>query len=113
MKEEYEKVKKLGDKLSEIDSLIDWEVFRPIVAEMYRNKTEKGGRPNIDEVVMIKILVLQQWYGLSDPEVERQVADRISFRKFLGFPENIPDYSTVWRFRMRRIRLIHPMSYLR
>ena len=101
MKEEYEKVKKLGDKLSEIDSLIDWEVFRPIVAEMYRNKTEKGGRPNIDEVVMIKILVLQQWYGLSDPEVERQVADRISFHKFLGFPENIPDYSTVWRFRER------------
>jgi len=101
LKEEYEKVKKLGDKLSEIDSLIDWEVFRPIVAEMYRNKTEKGGRPNIDEGVRRKILVLQQWYGLSDPEVERQVADRISFRKFLGFPENIPDYSTVWRFRER------------
>ena len=27
LKEEYEKVKKLGDKLSEIDSLIDWEAF--------------------------------------------------------------------------------------
>ena len=103
MKEEYEKVKKLGDRLAEVDSLIDWEAFRPIVAGMYRNKTEKGGRPNIDEVVMIKLLILQQWYGLSDPELERQVADRISFRKFLGFPENIPDYSTVWRFRERLI----------
>ena len=104
LKEEYEKVKKLGDRLAEIDSLIDWEAFRPIIAGMYKNNTEKGGRPNIDEIVMIKVLVLQQWYGLSDPELERQIADRISFRKFLGFPENIPDYSTVWRFRERLIK---------
>lgn len=40
----------------------------------------------MDEVVMMKSLVLQQWYGLSDPELERQVADRISFQRFLGFP---------------------------
>ena len=48
---------------------------------------------------MVKLLVLQEWHGLSDPELERQVTDRISFRKFLGFPETIPDYSTVWLFR--------------
>lgn len=71
---------------------------------MYRNNTERGGRPNIDEVVMIKILVLQQLCGLSYPELERQVADRISFRRFLGFPESIPDHSTVWRFRERLIK---------
>ncbi|MHC1585023.1 MAG: hypothetical protein ACXQS7_01995 [Candidatus Syntropharchaeia archaeon] len=45
MKEECEKVKKLGDKLSEIDSLIGWKAFRLIVAGMYRNKTEKGEDP--------------------------------------------------------------------
>jgi len=50
---------------------------------------------------MVKLLVLQQWYGLSDPELERQVADRISFQGFLGFPEILPDYSTVWQFRER------------
>ena len=44
-REEYERVKSLGDKLSEIDSLINWESFRPIVKDMYDNKTEKGGRP--------------------------------------------------------------------
>jgi IS5 family transposase len=52
---------------------------------------------------MVKMLVLQSWYGLSDPELERQATDRISFRKFLGFPENIPDRSTVWAFRERLI----------
>jgi IS5 family transposase len=99
--EEYERVKRLRDRLSEIDKLIDWEAFRPIVKDMYDNKGEKGGRPNIDEIVMIKTLVLQEWHGLSDPELERQIADRISFRKFLGFPEVIPDFTTVWAFRER------------
>ena len=85
-REEYERVKSLWDKLSEIDSLINWESFLPIVKDMYDNKTEKGGRPNIDEIIMIKILILQEWHGLSDPELERQITDRVSFRKFLGFP---------------------------
>jgi len=34
---------------------------------MFDNRSEKGGKPNIDEVVIIKLLILQQWYGLSDP----------------------------------------------
>jgi IS5 family transposase len=68
---------------------------------MYRNHTERGGRPNKDEVLMLKLLVLQQWYGLSDPELERQVADRLSFMKFLRLPETIPDFTTVWNFRER------------
>jgi IS5 family transposase len=68
---------------------------------MYRNKTPRGGRPNIDEVTMVKLLVLHAWYGLSDPELERQVNDRISFRHFLGYPKKAPDYSTVWQSRER------------
>jgi len=68
---------------------------------MYTNDTPRGGRPNMDEVLMVKLLVLQAWYGLSDPELERQVTDRIIFRHFLGYPERAPDYSTVWQFRER------------
>lgn len=101
LQEAYKQMAKLGDRLGEIESMIDWTSFRPILSGMYANKTERGGRPNIDEVIMLKLLVLQQWYGLSDPELERQVADRLSFRKFLGFPETIPDFTTVWNFRER------------
>jgi IS5 family transposase len=53
---------------------------------------------------MVKLLVLQHWFGLSDPELERQVADRISFRIFLGTTEVVPDFSTVWLFRERLIK---------
>jgi IS5 family transposase len=36
---------------------------------------------------------------LSDLEIERQIADRISFMAFLGFPDPIPDSRTIWLFR--------------
>jgi len=54
---------------------------------MYDNPSEHGGRPNLDEILMVKFLILQAWHGLSDPEIEHQVADRISFIKFHGIPK--------------------------
>jgi len=98
---EYKHLEKPGDKLAEINCLIDWEAFRSIVKGMYKNQTERGGRPNMEWVLMIRLRVLQQWYGPSGPEMERKVADRISFCKFSGFPETIPDHLTVWYFRER------------
>jgi IS5 family transposase len=100
---EYERVKKRGDKLVEIGSMIEWEPFRAILDPIFKNKGENGGRPNIDVVIMLKLLVIQQWKGLSDPALEREVADRISFRVFLGTTEVIPDFSTVWLFRKRLV----------
>ena len=88
-------------RLSQISHMIDWNPFRQILEEMYDNKSEKGGRPNCDVIMMFKILILQEWYGLSDLEVERQIADRISFMAFLGFPDPFPDSRTIWLFKQR------------
>jgi len=104
LQERYKRVVELGDKVAEFDTLIGWERFRPIIGNLYTNTTEQGGRPNIDELLMVKLLVLQSMYGLSDPELERQANDKISFLKFLGFPEKIPDHSTIWYFRERLIK---------
>jgi IS5 family transposase len=60
LNEEYERVKQLGDRLMEIESVIDRGGVRLIVRGMYENRSERGGRPNIDEVLMVKLLVLQQ-----------------------------------------------------
>ena len=97
----YVKTSRNGDRLAEAEKQVDWEAFRPIIKPMYTNDTPRGGRPNTDPVVMMKLLVLQAWYGLSDPELERQALNRIDFQHFLGFPGDAPDYSTVWSFRER------------
>jgi len=70
----YKRAKQLGDRLMEIESVIDRGAFRRIVGEMYENKSERGGRPTLDEMLMVKLLVLQQWHGLSDPELKKQGA---------------------------------------
>ncbi len=57
---------------------------------MYRSNTECGGRPNLDVIVMFKSLFIQQLYSLSDELLEREIADRISFRVFLGTPDGRP-----------------------
>ena len=64
IRQAYEKVKGKGDKLAKIKQAVEWERFRPIIKAMYRNDTQRGGRPNTDEVVMVKLLVLQQCRGL-------------------------------------------------
>ena len=97
----YKETARHHDKLAETEKHIDWNKFRPIIQPIYNNQGPRGGRPNMDPVLMVKLLVLQAWYGLSDPELERQASLRIDFMHFLGYPEKAPDYSTVWRFRER------------
>lgn len=50
---------------------------------------------------MVKMLVIQSMYNLSDPELKRQANNRISFMKFLDYPGKIPDQTTVWYFLER------------
>lgn len=50
---------------------------------------------------MVKLLLLQQWYNLSDPLIEREIRDRIAFLNFLTYPEKLPDRNTILYFRER------------
>lgn len=95
LKERYEKVRKLQTNLEEINKLIDWNQF----VELFPKKESNFGRPSYDRVLMIKTLILQNMYGLSDEQIEFQINDRISFQAFLGFPKSVPDYTTIWNFR--------------
>jgi IS5 family transposase len=101
LREAHKRLEKSGNRLLGISELVDWNPIRKILEEMYDNKSERGGRPNCDVILMFKILILQQWYGLSDLEIERQIADRLSFMGFLGFPDPIPDSKTIWLFKER------------
>ena len=101
LKKNYEKLQGLGDRLELMKKTIDWEPFVPLVSKVFHDNKEEGGRPHTDELVVVRVMLLQAWYGLSDPELEFQAHDRLSFRNFLDFPENIPDFSTIWKIRER------------
>ena len=52
---------------------------------------------------MVRILVLQQRYNLSDEVVEYPLLDRHTFQKFCGLENSssIPDEKTIWFFKER------------
>lgn len=83
-----------------LNSLVDFEIFRPTLMKI-RHPSPKGGRPPLDEVMMFKILVLQRLYQLSDDAMEFQLYDRKSFLAFVGIRDGdtIPDAKTIWSFR--------------
>lgn len=64
-------------------------------------KKSNAGAKRFDVVMMFKILILQRYYGLGDTQIEYQILDRLSFKKFLGLEsgDKVPDEKTVWAFR--------------
>lgn len=90
------------DKLLQLDEIIDWEKFRPVLSQcLYKPRKSNAGRKAKDSVMMFKGLVLQHLYNLSDEELEFQIRDRYTFCRFLGLSpeEAIPDANTFWDFR--------------
>jgi IS5 family transposase len=99
---QLEKLEKLGDQLLLLRDKINWELFREIIEKSIRKPDyTKGGRPPWDAVLMFKIVILQQWYNLSDESIEYQINDRLSFQRFLGLEcgDKVPDKNTIWDFK--------------
>ena len=45
-----------GDKLLSIAGLVEWKRFSHIADGLYKNNTERGGRPNIDVISICPIV---------------------------------------------------------
>ena len=88
-----------NERLDRIAAAVKWYRFEKLLR---RAKAADGpGRPPWDGLLMLKALLLQQWYGLSDLETEEALNDRVSFRRFCGlsFEDAAPDHTTICRFR--------------
>ena len=85
-------------QLEKIAALVDWAAFERLLRAVYAAPV---GRPSYGPVVLMKCLLLQQWYRLSDPGLEEALSDRLSFRRFVGLAlaDPVPDHSTLSRFR--------------
>jgi transposase, IS5 family len=96
-----------GDPLERLAKVVDFEVFRgELEAALSRSDRTKGGRPPYDPVLMLKVLVLQTLYTLSDDQTEYQLKDRLSFMRFVGLAlhDPVPDAKTIWLFREQLAR---------
>ena len=90
--------------MERINEAIDWSKIEPILMKHYPIGTSSEGADAYSPMVLLKAFLLQKWFRIdSDPELENQINDRISFKKFLGlsFDKPSPDHSTFCRFRGR------------
>lgn len=92
------------ERLKKIDAFVDWDKLEAICKQAFSDT--KRGRPTVPIKISLKCLILQYLYNLSDPELEDALIDRLSFQRFLGisFDEEIPDFTTHWRFRERLVK---------
>ena len=90
--------------MEKINQIIDWSEIEAVLLKHYAVGTTIEGADAYPPVMLLKAFLLQKWFRInSDPELENQINDRISFKNFLGlsFNKPSPDHSTFSRFRGR------------
>ena len=97
----YKNKKKVTRKqrfLEKMDEILPWELLLEPILSKYP-QSRKGRRP-VPAKVMLRIYLMQQWYGLSDPAMEESLYDTESMRRFAGVSmQRIPDETTICKFR--------------
>ena len=82
---------------------IDGAIFHPVLEIAFSKPANRNnmGRPLFDRTMMFKILILQSLYNPSDDQMEYQITDRLSFKRFLDLKasDKVPDSKTIWKFR--------------
>ena len=91
-----------------LHQFIDWGAIGAQLKGLYRRELTRGGGPEpYAPLSMFKLMLLGQWHGLSDAELERALKVRIDFMVFCGFDPSageMPDASTICRFRNRLVQ---------
>lgn len=85
-----------------IDAAIDFEFIRDAVAHLY---CPNNGRPAIDPVRLIKMMLLGYLFGVpSERRLVKEIQVNVAYRWFLrmGLTEKVPDASTLSQNRIRR-----------
>ncbi len=90
-----------------VDKIIDWSKIDKLLKIHYKKNKDAAGNPAYPPLQMFKILLVQRWENLSDPQMEFALQDRLSVIKFVGFSisDSVPDHSTINRFRNELCRL--------
>lgn len=85
--------------LEEMEQVVPWKRIVSLIAPFY--PVEGNGRPPMDLEKMLRVHLLQNWFGLSDPGAEEALMENIAMRRFSRFSmrEKVPDESTILKFR--------------
>ena len=90
------------DRLRRLDEVVDWGFVRAEAAPYYAAEV---GRPSVDPIVLVKLMLVGALEGIdSMRELLRVAAMRVDIRRFLGygFSERLPVHQTISHAQTRR-----------
>ena len=90
------------DRYRKLDRLVDWSFVREVATPYY---AEDVGRPSIDPIVLVKLMVVGALEGIGwTRELLRQASVRLDLRRFLGYglSERLPVHQTLSHAHTRR-----------
>lgn len=86
--------------LAEMNQLVPWEEWVAAIAPYYPQGLR--GRPPVELEKMLRMYLLQDWFGLSAAAVEDTIYDSYAMRTFMGIDfldSSVPDATTLLKFR--------------
>jgi len=96
--------------MEKLNKSIDWNRVGDILMSHYSVGLSSEGADAYPPLLLFKCLLLLKWFRInSDPELENQINDRLSFKKFLrlSLSKPSPDHFTFSRFRSRLSKKCH------
>lgn len=89
--------------LKVMEEIIPWEEWVELIQPHY--PTGKRGRPPQEIETMLRMLLLQGWFNLSDEGIEDAIYDSYAMGRFVGVNYatggQVPDATTLCKFRKR------------
>ncbi|WP_313225351.1 IS5-like element ISPst5 family transposase, partial [Stutzerimonas nitrititolerans] len=84
--------------LIEMDQVVPWKGLIALIEPHYPKG--EGGRPAYQLMAMLRVHLMQNWFGYSDPAMEEALYETTILRQFAGLNlERIPDETTILNFR--------------
>ena len=84
--------------LIEMDQVVPWKGLVALIEPHYPEG--EGGRPAYPLMAMLRVHLMQNWFGYSDPAMEEALYETTILRQFAGLSlERIPDETTILNFR--------------
>jgi len=86
-----------------MNEITPWDEWVKLVEPYYPDSGKRGCQPKAIET-MLRMLLLQSWFNLSDEGIEDTIYDSYAMKQFMGLDftnEQVPDATTLCRFRKR------------
>lgn len=100
---EHLRGRRTADFLDALETAVPWEELVRPLEQLLAREPGTAGASHYPAATMFKATMLAKWYGLSDPQLEEQLRDRLSLRRFVGLSleDPTPDETSFVRFRAR------------